>query len=66
MVAAGSVVTKDVPDFALVVGSPARQVGWVGSAGERLVEVARGSFACPASEEPFLEDGLLSLVAKPA
>ncbi|MFF3123559.1 acyltransferase [Streptomyces sp. NPDC057908] len=38
MVAAGAVVTKDVPDFALVVGVPARQIGWVGHAGVKLVE----------------------------
>ncbi|MEV5783670.1 acyltransferase [Streptomyces sp. NPDC052287] len=38
MVAAGAVVTKDVPDFALVVGVPARRVGWVGKAGVKLVE----------------------------
>ncbi|MEW1723998.1 DapH/DapD/GlmU-related protein [Streptomyces sp. NPDC093109] len=38
MVAAGAVVTKDVPDFALVVGVPARRIGWVGRAGVRLVE----------------------------
>jgi acetyltransferase-like isoleucine patch superfamily enzyme len=36
MVAAGSVVTRDVPDFALVMGVPARRVGWVGRAGEPL------------------------------
>lgn len=36
MVAAGAVVVKDVPPFALVVGAPARQVGWVGPAGEPL------------------------------
>lgn len=36
MVAAGAVVTKDVPAFALVVGVPARRVGWVGRAGARL------------------------------
>jgi UDP-2-acetamido-3-amino-2,3-dideoxy-glucuronate N-acetyltransferase len=36
MVAAGAVVTKDVPPFALVAGVPARQIGWVSHEGERL------------------------------
>jgi acetyltransferase-like isoleucine patch superfamily enzyme len=67
MVAAGSVVTRDVPDFALVVGSPARQVGWVGRAGVRLVETEPGSWACPATGERYLaEGGVLSPVEGPA
>ncbi len=38
MVGAGSVVTKDVPDYALVVGNPARQIGWVCKCGNKLNE----------------------------
>lgn len=38
MVAAGAVVTKDVPDYALVAGVPAKQIGWVCECGERLGE----------------------------
>jgi len=36
-IGAGSVVNKDVPDFALIVGVPSRQIGWVGMEGNRLV-----------------------------
>lgn len=38
MVGAGSVVVKNVPPFALVVGNPARQIGWVNEAGKRVDE----------------------------
>lgn len=46
MIAAGSVVTRDVPDFALVVGNPARQRGWVCRCGLRLGEAATDSVPC--------------------
>src|SRR5215471_3061096 len=61
MVAAGAVVTRDVPDFALVVGVPARQIGWVGHAGERLLAETPGHWRCPQTGEFYDErDGLLT------
>jgi len=57
MVAAGSVVTRDVPDFALAVGVPARTVGWVGRVGRRLVEETQGVWICPVTRERYVMDG---------
>jgi len=51
MVAAGAVVTHDVLDFALVAGVPARQIGWVSRAGERLGE----DLVCPRTGESYTE-----------
>lgn len=60
MVAAGSVVTKDVPDFALVAGVPARRIRWVGRAGAPLEDLGGGRFRCPADHTQFIEeDGVL-------
>ena len=47
MVGAGSTVIRDVPDFALVVGTPARQIGWVGKSGSPLEQVNATEFRCP-------------------
>ncbi|GAB3604649.1 acyltransferase [Conyzicola nivalis] len=61
LVAAGSVVTKNVPDFAVVVGVPARQTGWVGRAGLPLVPTDDGGFVCPRTGERYVEhEGVLS------
>lgn len=60
MVAAGSVVTRDVPDYALVAGNPARQIGWVSRSGFRLVpnEAGVARFQCPQTDEIYvLDDG---------
>jgi acetyltransferase-like isoleucine patch superfamily enzyme len=56
LVAAGSVVVKDVPDFALVAGVPARRIRWVGRAGVPLEQGADGSWVCPTTGERYLED----------
>jgi len=50
MVGAGSVVTKDVPDFALVIGTPARIVGWVSEAGRKLEFDEEGLAYCEKSK----------------
>lgn len=55
LVAAGSVVTKDVPDFALVAGVPARRVGWVGRAGVPLAPQSDGTWLCPETGDHFTE-----------
>ena len=61
LVAAGAVVTADVPDFALVVGVPARRVGWVGRAGRPLNPKGAGVWVCPQTGAEFTEsDGRLS------
>lgn len=55
LVGAGSVVVKDVPEFALVVGSPAKRVGWVGTAGHPLKETSPGEWACPITDAKYRE-----------
>ncbi len=52
MVAAGAVVTKDVPDFALVAGIPAKRIGWVSRSGDRLED----DLICPRTGEKYVEE----------
>jgi UDP-2-acetamido-3-amino-2,3-dideoxy-glucuronate N-acetyltransferase len=55
-VGAGSVVTKDVPDFALVVGNPARVVGWFSEAGKKLHFDKDGFAFCEKSQKKYKLD----------
>ena len=57
LVAAGSVVTADVPDFALVAGVPARRIRWVGRAGHPLEDTGGGTWKCPVTGELYVQDG---------
>ena len=63
LVGAGSVVTKDVPDYALVVGNPARIIGWVSEAGKRLKFDDNGEAYCGQSKKKYkFENGKVSEV----
>lgn len=57
MVAAGAVVVDDVLPHALVVGVPARQIGWVGRSGIRLEQPEPGRYVCPSSGDAYREQG---------
>jgi UDP-2-acetamido-3-amino-2,3-dideoxy-glucuronate N-acetyltransferase len=62
-VGAGAVVTKDVKPFALVVGNPARQTGWMSEYGHKLIFDSDGFAFCPESNERYrLENGIVSKI----
>ena len=57
MIGAGSVVVDDVLNYALVAGVPARQIGWVGKGGVKLVEQSSKTFMCPISKKIYNLEG---------
>lgn len=60
-IGAGAVITKTVADYALVVGNPAKQIGWMSEYGYRLVFDENGFGVCPESNERYkLEKGIVT------
>lgn len=56
-VAAGAVVTKDVPDYALMAGVPARRIGWVGESGVPLTQANGDGWICPETDARYRQVG---------
>lgn len=56
-IGAGAVVTKDVPDYALVVGNPSKAIGWMSEYGHRLEFDENGLASCPESKEQYSLSG---------
>ena len=62
-IGAGAVVTKEVKPYALVIGNPARQTGWMSEYGHKLIFDGNGIAICPESRERYkLEDGKVSKI----
>ncbi len=63
-IGAGAVVTKDIPDYALVVGNPSKQIGWVSEFGHRLLFDENEMATCPETLEKYkLENGIVTKIS---
>lgn len=61
-IGANSTIVMDIPDFALVVGSPCKQIGWVGRYGYKLISCKNNIWLCPNTKEKYIESyGTLSI-----
>lgn len=58
-IGAGAVVTKEIPDYALVVGNPSKQIGWVSEYGHRLIFDDKGIAKCKESNQEYYIDNNL-------
>lgn len=64
-IGAGSVITKEVKPYALMVGNPARQIGWMSEYGHRLEFDSNGKAVCPESKEHYeLNNGVVKKIIK--
>lgn len=62
-IGAGAVVTKEIPDYALVVGNPSKQIGWMSEYGHKLLFDPQGNAQCPESQQVYkLQNGKVSRV----
>jgi len=63
-IGAGAVVTKEVPAYALVVGNPAKHIGWISEYGQRLDFNEEGIAICPESKDKYrFQDGVVSKIS---
>lgn len=63
MIGAGTVVVKDIPDYALMVGNPARQIGWISTRGKKLDFDSAGYATCSLSGDKYeLKEGVVKII----